>query len=289
MDTPVQALEGPPIDTLAPIMSAEELIPLPAPDDRVHSWWTEHRQRLARKALEGEVFDNYVVKEEMLEVFPKKAERGDRLPPDFLRECGNLMGQKWVQDKLDGYVDPVAEPTEAISEKTASQLYYLARLEQLSSGQQLGHVVEIGAGFGNLALLTLALGGCSRYTIIDLPDVLPISRSYLSAHLSPEQLAKVEFIDAMDTDALTAFAGTEADIVVSTFALTEMPAAMRRWYAAFVLSKAGAFYVVGQRTFKGEDAGGFAEYVQRPFTLTVQPYLYDPIGWPTFEMFGRAA
>lgn len=121
----VQPLEEPPVDTLAPIRPVEELIPLPAPNGRVHSWWTEHRQRLAAKAPQGEVFDNYVVKEEMLEVFPKKAERGDRLPPDFLRECANLMGQDWVRTKLDGYVDPVAEPTEGISEKTASQLYYL--------------------------------------------------------------------------------------------------------------------------------------------------------------------
>lgn len=288
MDSPVRSLEEPPVDTLAPIRSAEELIPLPEPDDRVHGWWKEHRLRLTRKAAAGEVLDHYVVKEEMLEVFPKKAERGDRLPPDFLRECGDLMGEEWVRARLDGYVDPVAEPGEALSEKTASQLFYLARLERLSEGRPLGHVVEIGAGFGNLALLTLVLGGCARYTIIDLPDVLPISRAYLTEHLDPELLARVEFVDAMDTGALTAFAGTAADIVVSTFALTEMPAAMRRWYAAFVLGAAGAFYVVGQRTFKGEDAGGFAEYVQRPFALTVRPYLYDPIGWPTFEMFGRA-
>ncbi|MGW0710387.1 hypothetical protein ACWD4G_31285 [Streptomyces sp. NPDC002643] len=94
--------------------------------------------------------------------------------------------------------------------------------------------------------------------------MLAISRSWLTAHLSPEQLAKVEFVDAMDTDALASFAGTKADVVVSTFALTGMPGAMRRWYAAFVQSKAEAFYVVGQRTFKGAMWAGPAAKPTRP-------------------------
>ncbi len=58
-------------------------------------------------------------------------------------------------------------------------------------------IVEIGAGFGRTChtLLTLAAAEIEEYTIIDLPQVLELSRRAL-AKLIPGHYRKVRFIDA---------------------------------------------------------------------------------------------
>lgn len=52
-------------------------------------------------------------------------------------------------------------------------------LEENMPLQELNHVLEIGAGFGRTAQALLKLcDGIESYTIIDLPEVLTLSREY---------------------------------------------------------------------------------------------------------------
>ncbi|MCC6658319.1 MAG: putative sugar O-methyltransferase [Rhodocyclaceae bacterium] len=108
---------------------------------------------------------------------------------------------------------------------------------------EIGHVIEIGAGFGRTAHALLKL--CSTvetYTIIDLPNVLKLSSLYLEAVLDEQEFAKLKFVDAMgiaDSKALNCGA---ADLVINIDSFQEMKPEVIDFYMNNIASHARFFY-----------------------------------------------
>jgi len=101
-------------------------------------------------------------------------------------------------------------------------------------------VVEIGAGFGRTCHALLALEKrIERYTIIDLPNILALSRRVLQL-VVPEHFAKIEFIDATNRGA---WRGMERDLGINIDSFQEMPPATIDSYMAGVVSGCHFFYV----------------------------------------------
>jgi hypothetical protein len=98
-------------------------------------------------------------------------------------------------------------------------------------------VVEVGAGFGRTCHALVRNLPLERYTIVDLPETLAISRRYLAAVLAPEELARVRFVP--NTDAATA-AGADLWINIDSFA--EMEPAVVRAYLELVAGGGRWFY-----------------------------------------------
>lgn len=65
--------------------------------------------------------------------------------------------------------------------------YVAARIRQITSATS-GRVLELGAGFGSLALLARR-AGCVEYTIIDLPQVNAIQMFFLGTALGPDAVS----------------------------------------------------------------------------------------------------
>lgn len=81
-------------------------------------------------------------------------------------------------------------------------------------------VLEIGAGFGRTCHTLVSNHDIAEYTIVDLPSTLALSRAYLTAVLSEEQLARMTFVTIDEADAL--FATTTFDLAVNIDSFAEM-------------------------------------------------------------------
>jgi len=108
---------------------------------------------------------------------------------------------------------------------------------------EIGHVIEIGAGFGRTAHALLKL--CSTvetYTIIDLPNVLKLSSLYLEAVLDEREFAKLKFVDAMEIVDSKALNRGAADLVINIDSYQEMKPEVIDFYMNNIASHARFFY-----------------------------------------------
>ena len=79
-------------------------------------------------------------------------------------------------------------------------------------------VCEIGAGFGRSCHAILSLFNIEQYIIIDLPEMILISREYLSKVLNVEQYKKIKFVNASDFEKIK-----DVDIAINIASMQEMP------------------------------------------------------------------
>lgn len=107
---------------------------------------------------------------------------------------------------------------------------------------KINHIVEIGAGFGRTAqaLVKLAVN-IKKYTIIDIPEVLSLSSSYLERVLNEEEFAKLDFVNALslpkDHQVFHA-----VDLVINIDSFQEMPKDTIKYYFERVIADSGFFY-----------------------------------------------
>ncbi len=115
-------------------------------------------------------------------------------------------------------------------------------LESAIDLKSVRSAVEIGAGFGRTChtLLALCAGGqLERYTIVDLPQILALSRRAL-ARLIPQHFDKVRFVDATDE---ASWNGLAADLAINIDSFQEMPPATIASYMTRLIANCGQFYV----------------------------------------------
>lgn len=108
--------------------------------------------------------------------------------------------------------------------------------------RKIGHVLEIGAGFGRTAqALVKLVANLKTYTIIDLPEVLALSSAYLKLVLAEDEFAKLHFVDALSLD-------TERhdfppiDLVINIDSFQEMPRQTIQYYFRQFIDSARFFY-----------------------------------------------
>jgi len=113
-------------------------------------------------------------------------------------------------------------------------------LESCVALESIRSVVEIGAGFGRTCHTLLSLSDTiERYTIIDLPNVLELSRRVL-ARTVPHKLGIIEFIDATNDGE---WRGLERDLAINIDSFQEMPPATIDTYMSGVVGRCEHFYV----------------------------------------------
>jgi hypothetical protein len=115
-------------------------------------------------------------------------------------------------------------------------------LAQAADAGRIRSVVEIGAGFGRTchAVVALApLGEIDEYVIVDLPEVLSLSRQAL-ARLMPQHYGKVRFVDANQVDE---WRGLRCDLAINIDSFQEMPPATIDAYMDGLVSQCRFFYV----------------------------------------------
>jgi putative sugar O-methyltransferase len=146
-----------------------------------------------------------------------------------------------------GRVD-IGQPVSVQIHSCAINIDYFLSIEEflfLESAFELRSVksiVEIGAGFGRTCHTLLALcaaGRLEQYAIIDLPEVLELSRCAL-AKLVPEHYGKLRFIDATRQ---AEWHGLRADLTINIDSFQEMPPSTIDSYMHDVIAYSDYFYV----------------------------------------------
>lgn len=133
--------------------------------------------------------------------------------PDF-----EYMSDKEVRD----YVKVVKNPkvgttnTDNICTNLVHQYYHLKQwLDRTKQDiTQMTHIVEIGAGYGAMALIIYRLGFRGMYYIVDLPELVTIQKYYL------ENTTKdVKGQGIIQWDSLPQY----CDLLIASHSLSEMP------------------------------------------------------------------
>lgn len=127
-----------------------------------------------------------------------------------------------------GRVD-IGSPVSITVQGCAVNIDYLLALEEYLfleaalAMKSVRSVIEIGAGFGRTCHTLLALAGDSieQYTIVDLENVLALSRRVL-AEAVPQHWPKIRFVAADD---VSGWHGCSADLAINIDSFQEMPPA----------------------------------------------------------------
>lgn len=115
-------------------------------------------------------------------------------------------------------------------------------LESAVDLRSVRSIVEIGAGFGRTCHAMLALGSAAQvdeYTIVDLPEILELSRRALK-RLIPQHYHKVRFIDATNE---SDWRNLAADLAINIDSFQEMPPATIHSYMTHLIADCRQFYV----------------------------------------------
>jgi putative sugar O-methyltransferase len=104
--------------------------------------------------------------------------------------------------------------------------------------QSISNICEIGAGFGRTCHSILKnFHGINRYTIIDLPPCLKLSKKYLKNVLEEADFKKIEFIENTNANNIEF---TELFINIDSFA--EMDVQIAKSYLSLISTKGNFFY-----------------------------------------------
>lgn len=120
-------------------------------------------------------------------------------------------------------------------------LDYLLGLEEFAfCSDALGKsksVCEIGAGFGRTCHTLLSLTDVDNYTIIDLPEVLALSKAYLYQVLNEKDFKKITFLSAHNCKSVGYF-----DLAININSLQEMPNEVGKAYLELIADNARYFF-----------------------------------------------
>lgn len=104
------------------------------------------------------------------------------------------------------------------------------------------NILEIGAGYGRTAHTLLSLINSIRsYTIVDLPEVLEISKSYLEKVLTEEQFNKLFFITPTHFFTSSVLGG-KIDLCINIDSMNEMDVEVVDMYLDYVSLNCLSFY-----------------------------------------------
>lgn len=103
---------------------------------------------------------------------------------------------------------------------------------------EINTVIEIGSGFGRTAHVLLKLSKIERYIIIDLPELLSVSKTYLKTILSDELFSKIKFYSNTEKE----IENINSDLVININSFQEMPSNVIDYYMYKIISKSKYFF-----------------------------------------------
>ncbi len=138
---------------------------------------------------------------------------------DYEYEVLPLSIQNEIDDPQVGKPELFTRPGVETSGNLIHQAYHLWQWERINNRidtttlSALETIIEIGGGYGAMALICHRLGFRGRYIIYDLPEFSLLQQYYLSNVGVPNVEFKTQIDKQMD----------EADLLIGLFSLNEMP------------------------------------------------------------------
>ncbi len=237
----------------------------------VHPVWQEARLRLREHLLQQDWHDflRHPICKEMFV-------RG-RWGPAQDRELREIEETAFGRNLLGILHDPPAgaprftERFPGLSTNMLAMAWYLTRIHQQTGGLPT-EVIEIGGGYGALAYAYLRARPQSQYVIVDLPEMLAIQHYFLTLALpnhpvvfatSLETVRPVPGQVTLVPISLAVESGLACDLLISTFALSEMPRELQRRIEKAAYFSARRVFIAGQLSteFPGMDLVSHGEVI----------------------------
>lgn len=144
---------------------------------------------------------------------------------------GSKQSRQWVKVIKETWIGNPTPFNDYTSGNLIHQAYHLKqwldRTQQRLS--QMSSIVEIGAGYGAMALLCYRLGFRGLYAIYDLPELQQIQQFYLAG------LGNIVWLG--QSTLRTAFLERLCDLLIASHSLSEMPIIEREKYLSQVAAK----------------------------------------------------
>jgi len=156
-------------------------------------------------------------------------------------------------------------------------------LDELTRSAISPRIIEIGGGYGGLALHLSEILKTCRYFIVDLPETLLFSASYLVLQAPAKRLYLYEPGDRFDAEALAGFdflllpdyrldalTGFDFDLAINIASMQEMRVDQIEWYLDFIRrSCRGVFYSCNRdRQNRNDELPSLFELMRSRFALT---------------------
>ncbi|EMO24190.1 hypothetical protein LEP1GSC168_3352 [Leptospira santarosai str. HAI134] len=133
------------------------------------------------------------------------------------------------------------QESKIVSEINLDHFFSVEEYEFLEANLPLkfcNDILEIGAGFGRTCQALIKLSDAIKsYTIVDLPEMLSLSSSYLKKVLSDDEFEKIKFISTENIHLVG-----NRDLIINIDSFQEMPRQTIKFYMDNLISTAKYFY-----------------------------------------------
>ncbi len=146
-------------------------------------------------------------------------------------------------------------------------LDYLLGIEEFmfiknNISEEIKTIVEIGSGFGRTSHVFIKLlESLDKYVIIDLPELLSISKIYLKSVLTDFQFSKIEFYENNNKE----IENIKSDLVININSFQEMPSDVIDYYMNSVIKNSNYFF----------SRNAICKYKPSTFNITDESNLLD--------------
>jgi hypothetical protein len=249
--------------------------------EKVHSTWRIVQAGLAASPAAGFAQNPYTQFALMTPNYPDFIAYARAVDPDLTAELLELYARASsaaIDDEAPGRIAPRS--------RTAVHLYFIVRLLTWIPRRDLT-ILDVGGGYGNMARMLTQLNLCSSYDVLEIGTVVEIARAYHSAWSEGrENLAEVRFFNIEDSGDEERVAEAEHDLMISTFAMTEAPLGIQRWYLDRLAPNHPRVYIAGQKTWNGMNSyEQIRERLGRSFRMSEQDFPFrSPFDPPVFEI-----
>ena len=174
----------------------------------------------------------------------------------FLSECIDNKTKQYIsefKENNQGLLDSNCSKFNC-SSTTLGHLYYVAKVLELSGGDCIETILEVGGGFGNLAKCFKKILSNCTVVIVDLPEMCVIQKMFLNyttpeinvlLHKKSGQAVRQGSINLVPLCFLEGIV-FKPDLFISTFALSESPSSMQNYIVDNNFFNAKRVYITGQ-------------------------------------------
>ncbi len=175
-------------------------------------------------------------------------------PPEWIDSFVNTtrVAAPWILDRIATVCenDTIGKPKLAttsdgkytMSPTTAAYMVYMAMIDWLFGPLKEMRIAEIGAGYGGLCRLIMALCQPKSYVLYDLPDVLALQAKYLDAL----GCHNIEYRSEVGEEG-------SFDLIISTSAFTELTRPTMDVFGERIFAHCGSGFIAGCATRQAGD------------------------------------
>lgn len=146
-----------------------------------------------------------------------------------------ILDKVRINDKFGGTkFEEYKEPFNNISPSTLRYLKVALELKEIFGDLSRKKIIEIGGGYGGQSLVLQSIFDSVEYSIIDLPEVTMLAKTYLSKN----SIENVNFYSVEDV--VEPF---EVDLVISNYAISECTKVIQKIYIDNILKNAKHGYI----------------------------------------------